>query len=181
MDNTESREGVETQASRSFILRYGCAVVSIALATWIRLLLDPVLGDRSPYATLLFAVLLTAWYGGLGPALMAAVIGSFSADYFLVAPRGSLGLQSTDQWVNLLLYASVSAGIAILGGMMHASHARAFRRLHQAQADLAQSQERLRLTLHSSGVAVWSWEITTNVIEADENCSLDERMCLPSR
>src|SRR4051812_4826417 len=29
---------------RSLLLRYGSAVVSVALATWVRLLLDPVLG-----------------------------------------------------------------------------------------------------------------------------------------
>ena len=169
MDNPQRPPRGETGESRSFILRYGFAVISIGLATWLRLLLDPVLGDRSPYATLIFAVLLTAWYGGLGPALLAAVMGCFSADYFLVAPRGSLGLHSADQWVNLLLYMTLTVGIAILGGIMHASPLRAFRRLQQAQADLEQSQERLRLTLHSSGVAVWSWEIGPNVVTADES------------
>ena len=34
--------------------------------------------------------------------------------------------------------------------------------LQQAQEALAQSEERLRLTLHSSGVAVWSWDIGAN-------------------
>ena len=37
---------------------------------------------------------------------------------------------------------------------------------------LAESEERLRLTLHSSGVAVWSWEIVSNVITADENWAI---------
>ena len=37
---------------------------------------------------------------------------------------------------------------------------------------LAQSEERLRLTLHSSGIGVWNWAITPNIVEADENCSL---------
>jgi PAS domain S-box-containing protein len=41
-----------------------------------------------------------------------------------------------------------------------------------ARKDLAYAQERLRLTLHSSGVAVWTWNIIENSIEADENCSV---------
>jgi PAS domain S-box-containing protein len=41
-----------------------------------------------------------------------------------------------------------------------------------AREALAQSEERLRLTLHSSGIAVWTWNIVTNIIEADENCSV---------
>jgi PAS domain S-box-containing protein len=41
-----------------------------------------------------------------------------------------------------------------------------------AHADRALAEERLRLTLRSSGVAVWSWEIASNVITADENCAI---------
>src|SRR5277367_4454526 len=90
----ESRE-----PSRQFAARYGFATASVALATWVRLLLDPVLGNHIPYATLLFAVLLTAWYGGVWPALLAVVLGVFSADYFIVQPRGSFGLEGAGQYV----------------------------------------------------------------------------------
>ena len=45
-------------------------------------------------------------------------------------------------------------------------------KLRQAREALARSQERLALTLHSSGIAIWSWEIATNTITADENCSI---------
>ena len=38
----------------SFLLRYSCAAVSIALATWVRRLLDPALGLQFPYATIYF-------------------------------------------------------------------------------------------------------------------------------
>jgi PAS domain S-box-containing protein len=172
MDDPKNSPDGSPPPFRSFLLRYGCAVVTIALATWVRLLLDPVLGDRSPYSTLLLAVLVTARYGGLRPALFAATIGCFSADYFLVAPRGSFGLQGADQWVNLALYLSLSLGIAVLGGVMQAKPMRAIRKLQQAQEALAQSEERLRLTLRSSGVAVWSWDIVANRIDADENSSV---------
>jgi two-component system, sensor histidine kinase and response regulator len=37
---------------------------------------------------------------------------------------------------------------------------------------LAQSEERLRLALHSAGIAVWIWEVAPNVVEADQNCSV---------
>ncbi|MGA2740227.1 MAG: response regulator [Bryobacteraceae bacterium] len=37
---------------------------------------------------------------------------------------------------------------------------------------LGQSEERRRLALHSSGIGVWSWEITPNAVAGDENCSV---------
>jgi PAS domain S-box-containing protein len=44
--------------------------------------------------------------------------------------------------------------------------------VQQTRDALARSEERLRLTLHSSRVGVWTWDIASNVITADENCSL---------
>jgi PAS domain S-box-containing protein len=174
--NQHRQEGLcyhtSAELSRPFMLRYGCAVAGIALATWVRVLLDPVLGDQSPFPTLLFAVLLTAWYGGVRPALVAVILGVFSADYFLVLPRGSFLHKSTVQYVDLVLYLGVSVGIAVLGGVMQAAPLAGIRKLQQAREALAQSEERLRLTLRSSGIAVWSREIAANIIEADENCSV---------
>jgi PAS domain S-box-containing protein len=44
------------------------------------------------------------------------------------------------------------------------------RRFSAQTRRLEASEERLRLTLHFSGMAVWSWEIGPNIITADENC-----------
>ena len=49
---------------------------------------------------------------------------------------------------------------------------RFLRSLEQAQQALAESQERLSLTLRSPQIAVWSWEIVRNAITADDNCSV---------
>jgi hypothetical protein len=35
-------------------------MVTVALATWLRLLLDPVIGDQAPFATFFLPVSLTA-------------------------------------------------------------------------------------------------------------------------
>ena len=151
MGNLHNSLSENPELSRSPILRYGFAIVSIALATWVRLLLDPVLGDQSPFITLLFAVLLAAWFGGTWPALAAVVLGTFFADYFLVLPRGSFGFKGADEYVNLALYLAVGIGIAVLGGVMHAAPMGSLRKLHLTKEALARSEEHLRLTLRSSG------------------------------
>jgi PAS domain S-box-containing protein len=172
MDNHENLMREDPGLSRSFLLRYGCAVVGIGLAIWLRVLLDPVLGDQSPFSALLFAVLLTAWYGGVRPALVAVILGFSLADYFLVAPRGSFALQGAAQYVDMALYLTVGVGIALLGGIMHAAPLSSIRRLRQALETLAQTEERLRLTLRSSGIGIWSRDIAANLVEVDENCSV---------
>jgi PAS domain S-box-containing protein len=140
-------------------LRYGSAVVSTALAVWIRLLLDPILGDAIPLPTLLLAVLLTAWYGGLRPALLAVVLCAVSADYFLFPPRGSFLLHGEAEYIGMAFFLVVGIGIALIGGAMHAAPAAAVKRLDQARDALAQT-----------GTGVWNWNITANTVEADEHC-----------
>ena len=155
---------------RSSMFHYGCAVATIALATWVGVLFHTILGDQHPFYTLLFAILLTAWYGGVRPALAAVILGVILADYFLVPPRGKFGFKGAAQYTDLVSYIVLSVGVALLGGARQGTIS-GIRKLQQAREALEQSEERIRLTLHSSGVCIWSWAIAPNVIEADETCS----------
>jgi len=150
-DPARDRARSRPNAARTLALRYGCSAVSIALATWGRLLLDPVLGNHFPYATLFFAVLFTAWYGGFGPALAAVALGALIADYFLLPPRGSFALASPEQYVGMVLYLCTSLGIAVLGGNMHAAWRRA-----EANAQAAQRQAAL-IDQTYDAVLAWEW------------------------
>src|ERR1700728_163630 len=172
MDNLENPPREISERSRSFMLRYGCAVVSIGLATWVRVLLNPAIGDRSPFSILLFAVLLTAWHGGVRPALVSVIVGVFLADYFVVPPLGSFGFKGATQYVELALYLILGVGIAVIGGVMHAARSSSMRRLEKTQATLTQVEERSLLTMRSSGIGIWSWDIGLNTVEADENNSV---------
>ncbi len=146
MSNLDSPIREVPELPRSFMLRYACAVFSIALATWLRILLDPVLGVEFPFPTLLLAILVTAWFGGRRPALAAVVLGVFSADYFLIAPRGSLLFENAAQFAGCVLYTGVGVGIALLGGSMGAAARSSIRKLQRAREQNAQAEERLRLT-----------------------------------
>src|SRR5580658_5919428 len=90
--------------------RYCCAFASVSLAIGARLLLDPMLGLQFPFATVFFAVLVTAWYGGCRPALVAVVLGALASDFFLLPPRGHFQLASLDEQVGLALF--VGTGLA---------------------------------------------------------------------
>jgi hypothetical protein len=65
---------------RSFLIRYGLAVVSVALALGLTLLLIP-LGHGSG-VLFLATVMVSAWYGGLGPGLLATTLSALALDFF---------------------------------------------------------------------------------------------------
>jgi K+-sensing histidine kinase KdpD len=76
--------------------RYALAVAAVAVALGCGLFLDQhkVTGQES--SLLLFAIVLTAWYLGIGPAAAAVVLSVLANDYFFSEPRYSLDLQPTD-------------------------------------------------------------------------------------
>src|SRR5262249_22935516 len=69
---------------------YGVAVLSVALATVIRLEFDPLLGEIAPLLIFAIAVILTSWFGGFWPGLVATILSLLTVDYFFFAPKYSL-------------------------------------------------------------------------------------------
>ena len=102
-------------------MRYGGAFVSIAVATGVRLLPDPVPGIQFPFATAFIAILVTGYYGGFWPALTALILGALAADFFLLPPQWSFGLSSPDQEFGMVLYLLTGLAIALLAGSMHST------------------------------------------------------------
>jgi PAS domain S-box-containing protein len=127
-------------ATRAPWLRYGSAVVGVAVATGARLQLDPVLSEHSPFTLYLLVALFAAWAGGLGPALVAVGLGGLAADYFILHPRGSLAVPEVERQVGLVLYLIAGAGVALLGGAMRTGQTRAERRAE----DAVRAEESLR-------------------------------------
>jgi len=83
---------VDSVSYPSLPLRYGLAVASIVVALGFHLLLDSLFihGTFLPLilgVTMLCAtVVLSAWYGGLGPGLLATALAALMADYYFVHP-----------------------------------------------------------------------------------------------
>jgi PAS domain S-box-containing protein len=69
-------------------------VLGVAVATLLRALLDPFLGEHYPLGTFYAVVILVGWLLGVGPAIVAAVLGYILGELLFLSPRGSpLGWQ----------------------------------------------------------------------------------------
>ncbi len=110
---------------RPFWLRYAVGVVAVLAAVGARQLLDPWLGNSREFLTIFGAVVIAVWFGGVGPAVIAAVGGFLLADYFFVTPRETLRLEQTMIWSTAAGY-FLSCGLIIgLGGVMRRARSRA--------------------------------------------------------
>jgi two-component system sensor kinase FixL len=103
-------------------LLYGIAPTAIAIALVARFLLSPILHDYSPYLIFVPAVLVAAGLGGLGPGLLATVLGALLG--FFV--RSTSIDYSPAEFASLTLFVVIGIGIAWSGELLQRSRTRAF-------------------------------------------------------
>src|SRR5918995_4997282 len=75
--------------SLDIALRYGVAVLVVGVALLVKLLLDPLTVQDTPFLLVFGAIIVSAWYGGLGPGLLATGLSALATDYFFLGPKGS--------------------------------------------------------------------------------------------
>ncbi|MBV8555303.1 MAG: PAS domain S-box protein [Planctomycetaceae bacterium] len=137
-------------------LRYGIALLSVILATVIRLALDPLLGNHFPLFAFFVAIVFTAWHCGSGPSFLALVLSWWSADYFLLQRRGSLSSFELKSHIAFPFFA-IGLTVILLFESVRAAQRRAKASASEAQRALESQQahrEWLRITLASIADAV---------------------------
>ena len=85
----QTKSEAHSGSRHSLPLRYGVGVASVTLALGLKQLLDPLMTQHSPFLLLAGSVMVAAWFGGLGPGLLATALGAISADYVFLSPVGS--------------------------------------------------------------------------------------------
>jgi K+-sensing histidine kinase KdpD len=104
---------------------YAVAVLACIAAWGVRILLDPLLGQQITYAPLLLSVAFAAWYGGLGPAAFATLLGAAISWYAYLSPRDRFGVLDIDDAVQLGLYCAAALAIGGIASALRASRERA--------------------------------------------------------
>ena len=75
---------------RSAAMRYGVAVLAVLIAFLIRYLVYGDLQNRLVFTFFVPAAMVAVWYGGLGPGIVATVLGLLLGDYFFMMARKAL-------------------------------------------------------------------------------------------
>ena len=146
------------QFYRRLLLRYGSAVVAVALMTGLRAVIAPLTGQRQPFIAFYFAVLFTAWYGGFGPSIAAIVLSCLSAVYFFFAPYDSFYVRDPGDLVAVAMFVAVSMAIVAFSEANRAAHRLLEREVSErkdAERAAKDSEERLQQLFHTMPQIVW--------------------------
>jgi PAS domain S-box-containing protein len=108
------------------LLRYVFAILAVAAVTVLKLLV-PAIQEESPFLLIFIALILSAWFGGWGPGLLATGLATISVDYFFQSPGPgyTLGIESTEQAVRLGVFAVEGVLVTWLAATLRSARWRA--------------------------------------------------------
>jgi PAS domain S-box-containing protein len=107
------------------MLRYGFAFLLIVLAILIRIPLSSMLGNGAPFILFFPAVTLSAWYGGLGPGLLATALSVLAATFLYTETFTISAIINSSYVVRLLLFISGATLISWICGALRTANMRA--------------------------------------------------------
>jgi PAS domain S-box-containing protein len=122
---------LQSQFANSAVLRYGLAVASFGVALGLALLAQRYSFPNVEVPLFLFAVALSAWYAGPGPAALTVVLSIAFFDYFFTEPRYTFYVTGGD-----IPYLIVFISFALLVAWFSAVRRRVERDLRQARDHL---------------------------------------------
>ncbi|MBV9074929.1 MAG: DUF4118 domain-containing protein [Acidobacteria bacterium] len=141
MDSSlQIQNGLVARLRRSRNARYWMAVLLPTFAGFLRFLLNPVLGTNFGFLTFYPAIMITAWIGGIGPAIVSVILSVAGADLLFFAPRYTFALASTQEYLLTGLFAFV--GIAT--GAISEAYRRMLRRSERDLEVIARQQAELQ-------------------------------------
>jgi len=143
-------------ATRSQLQGYSIAFFSVLLALVLTLLLWQLHRLNSIYPLFLAAVMVSSWYGGFKPGLLATFLSAIVCAYFLLPPFDSLVVSGFGV-VGLFQFVLVGLLISSLNSALRQARSQAeinakaaqqnYERLLQSESSLRQSEERYRLLI----------------------------------
>jgi PAS domain S-box-containing protein len=151
---------------RTPLPRYGAALLAVLIAEAARLALTPVLGGPVVPLAHVAALIAAAWFGGLGPCLVAMGLAIVAQSVWPGGP-GRAGWEA-GAVAGLALFVIVGLALALLGGALHASR-RSLAELRRSRAgDRLRADEPSRLLIEQASDAILVADAEGRALEVNE-------------
>lgn len=133
--------------ARSRAQRYAAAMGTVGAAVLVKVLFGDGLPRAVPFMLFYAAVAFAAWFGGIGPALLATGTAAASAAFLFFEPRYEFRVASPERAAQLVAFVAEGGLIAVCGQVAEVLRARAAASARAARAywgELRATEERLR-------------------------------------
>lgn len=134
------RESGVSTFRHEIAVRYGLAILAAMAALLIRELLSPFLGSDNPYHTVWAAVVFSAWYCGVGPAILTTLFGGVGVWYWFLPPVRTFQLQDPRTQISGMVGFLFFSGLIIVLGE---ANRRSLDRSQRAENELKKAHDEL--------------------------------------
>jgi K+-sensing histidine kinase KdpD len=134
------------RTARGYALAAGTVATTLVLKA-----MTPLLGEAHPFVLLPIAIIIPAWYGGIGPGVAASIACVIATDFFFIPPA-EFGVDTDTVGLGALLLEGV-----IISWITDALHrAREAARVHAGAADQARREAALALEMREELLSLWT-------------------------
>jgi len=139
-----------SKIQRFYVQRYCVSVFSVLIALLLGLTLEKFINIE--VSSLFFAaVVLSSWYGGFFPGLLATVLAVLGNNYFFIPPIYSLVPSSWTDILQLIVFSSIALLISSLNSALHTAK-------QISEAKLAKLKERYHRLLETAYEGIWIFD-----------------------
>ena len=159
------RDADAADVDAAWIMRYLPALLFVSTATGLKLIVFTDLERILPFTFFYAAIAASAWWGGIGPGLLATLLASLAARYFFLIPRYSFNVSSSINAARVGLF--ILEGILISG--LTATYPKARRIANDAIDKMRQYAHRMRKSMEdiralrlTTKDVIWEWDTAAN-------------------
>ncbi len=128
------QRGTVVRGPMRILANYGLAAAAVAGVLVIKLALVPWVEHDTPFLLFTAAVLVAAWFGGLGPGLFATALATLASAFFFMRPWLDLRVEHPVERVRLVLFVLEAGFISGLAAFLRRARVRADAAAEEARA-----------------------------------------------
>jgi PAS domain S-box-containing protein len=146
----------------SLLARYAVAIGATVVAVALRSAMTPMWGSTLPFIFFYPAIMLSAWFGRLGPGLLATILSAAAAAFLWLPSMSAMSLDNLADVSGLLVFVGIGILLSVLTEALHRTRGRLAAKVRDLEADaeaLRQGEEvraRLGAIVDSSDDAIVS-------------------------
>jgi PAS domain S-box-containing protein len=154
----------------SVLARYAVAVGATVLAVSLQAAMTPYWGSTLPFIFFYPAIMLSAWFGRIGPGLLATVLSAAAAIILWLPPVTGLGLDNLAEVTGLLVFVGNGILISCLTEALHRTRARLAAQIRRLETDTEtlrhgeEARARLAAIVDSSDDAIVSKTVKGDIV-----------------
>ena len=127
---------------QSRLAGYGAAVILLIVVIALRWLVIPEWSLSHPYLLFYPVIILSGWYGGFGPGILATLLTAVALTYLWMSPLYSMRIRDVQDVATVLLFIAIGFAISLLNEARRRAEDRARTAESRAPHRSEPSQER---------------------------------------